>query len=364
MKEREKELYLIKYFNIRKYIFMKFYKEYNNVYVHFLININIIEINNNKHILFDIEKINVKDVLLNNNVFFVFVDIERTNGIFIDDYNAIFQLAFKIIGTNNIYQTYCKPDDTISWKKHVMVKKEIANNGPPLKYVIINFFDFIYKISEMFNCKPIFISHNKSYDKNILKHCLKYYNLNIDIPNWCDTKYQFFYLRDENNKLIYKLDDLIDKLKIKRDMERHIAANDIEYLHKCLLKIYHNNEKLSNLIIKIVNKELKNKIYKNMTKRYNIIINKYETYKINKCIKIFKNNDITKTTFYHIKMEGEKYFKRKYSDRINDFLNIDDNYFIINSKITPEEIIKLSYEEYNELIKLLIKYFGVKNIDK
>ena len=72
-------------------------------------------------------------------------------------------------------------------------------------------------------------------------------------------------------------------------------------------------------------------------------------------------------------MEGEKYFKRKYSDRpsyikridrINDFLNIDDNYFIINSKITPEEIIKLSDEEYNELIKLLNKYFGVKNIDK
>lgn len=153
--------------------------------------------------IFDLNKINKDDIYIKNNHCFILIDTETCNG-FDRKNNAIIQIAFKFIGTNYIFNSYCNPDDSIYWKNDYKnfipkINKENVNNSPNLKEVLLSFKNTINCINDII---PVLIAHNSSFDKNMLELCFNYYNIELGVVKWCNTmNTSFFNIKDENKKI-------------------------------------------------------------------------------------------------------------------------------------------------------------------
>lgn len=284
--------------------------------------------------IFNINKIDQKDVYIKEKYCFILIDTETCNG-FDRENNAIVQLAFMFLGSNYIYNSYCKPDDTIHWKEHYKkfipkIKKEDVINSPSLKDVLISFKNIIYCIE---NITPILIAHNSQFDKNMLNICLDYYDINLEQIEWCNTMNNLiFNIKDENNKSIKSLEKITKYLFKDSHLDFHNAKNDVENLNNCLLKIHKNNEKIAFTILKLVknNKHEEDLFlleYKNILENFNEF-----------CNLDLKNIDVDKSKYinlYKDVLEKEKEiskYKNIIKDKIINLLKSNNNHLYINNK--------------------------------
>lgn len=319
--------------------------------------------------IFNINKIDKKDVYIKENYCFILIDTETCNG-FDRRNNAIVQLAFMFLGTNHIYNTYCKPDDTIPWKENYekfnpKIKKEDVNNSPSLKDVLISFKNIIYYID---NVTPILIAHNSQFDKNMLNICLDYYNIKIEQIKWCNSMNNLiFNIKDENNKSIKSLEKITNYLFKDSYLDFHNAKNDVENLYNCLLKVHDNNEKITSKILKIIKKNNKDEEdlflleYKNILENFNEFCN-FD-------VKNIDINELEYINLYENVLQKEKEiskFKNMIKDKIIKLLKDNNNYLYSNNKEVllneynmrqiDSKKIKDKYPDiYNECIKE-IKY--------
>jgi hypothetical protein len=306
--------------------------------------------------IFNIDNINKDKIIKKEKYIFILLDIETCNGSRSYD-NAIINIAFMFIGTDYIFSSYCKPDNNITWRyldekqkqKHdQLILKEDVENSPILEKVLLEFNKIIHYDD---NFIPIILSHNSGYESSILNYCYEYYDIKLDKVKWCNTA----------NKEILKmakLEKLVEDLKITKTLKFHYAENDVYFLNKCILKKYNTyNENLINKFIEISYEYDKHK-------KYNILIKKYENYLNTKNKN--KNINIESTDFFKFLIEGKEkldYKKEYYSKRyyrIIEFLNIDDDNFIVNSGITPIYILELRDDEYNKFMNILKNKFSVK----
>lgn len=201
--------------------------------------------------IFDINKIDNENIYIKENYCFILIDTETCNG-FDRENNAVIQ----ILGTNYVYNSYCKPDSNICWKRDYKIftpkiKKEDVNNSPFLNDVLISFNNIIHSFN---NVIPILIAHNSSFDKYMLNMCFKYYNINFNSVKWCNTLNKLFFdIKDENNKNIRSLENITKHLFQDVYIKFHDAKNDVENLNNCLLKIHKNNEKICSIVLKSIN---------------------------------------------------------------------------------------------------------------
>lgn len=319
--------------------------------------------------IFNTNKIDKKDIYIKENYCFILIDTETCNG-FDRRNNAIVQLAFMFLGTNHIYNTYCKPDDTIPWKERYekfspKIKKEDVNNSPSLKDVLISFKNIIYYID---NVTPILIAHNSQFDKNMLNICLDYYNIKIEQIKWCNSMNNLiFNIKDENNKSIKSLEKITKYLFKDSCLDFHNAKNDVENLYNCLLKVHDNNEKITSKILKIIKKNNKDEEdlflleYKNILENFNEFCN-FD-------VKNIDINELEYINLYENVLQKEKEiskFKNMIKDKIIKLLKDNNNYLYSNNKEVllneynmrqiDSKKIKDKYPDiYNECIKE-IKY--------
>lgn len=176
------------------------------------------------------------------------INTETCNG-FNRENNSIVQLSFMFLGTNYIYDSYAKPDESIPWlfnNKYYTpdITKNTVKESPDLKIVLLSFLNIISNI----DIEPIFIAHNSSFDKNILELCFKFYNIKYGYNKWCNTMLkEFFDIRNENGKLIKSLKGISLKI-LNQEYKKiilHNSKNDVFILHKCLLKIHNSDDKIS-----------------------------------------------------------------------------------------------------------------------
>lgn len=318
--------------------------------------------------IFNINKIDKKDVYIKENHCFILIDTETCNG-FNRKNNAIVQLAFMFLGTDYIFNSYCKPDDTVPWKENYKkfipkIKKEDVDNSPSLKDVLISFKNIIYCID---NITPILIAHNSPFDKNMLNICLDCYDIKLEKVMWCNTMNNLiFNIKDEKNKSIKSLEKITKYLFKDLHLDFHNAKNDVENLNNCLLKIHKNNENITSTILKLINNNKNEEDlflleYKNILENFNEF-----------CNLDIKNIDINKSEYINIYidvLEKEKEiskYKNIIKDKIINLLKGNNNHIYINNKeILLNEYnmkqldskrIKDSYPDiYNECVKE-IKY--------
>ena len=293
--------------------------------------------------IFDISKINKKDIYIKENHCFILFDVETCNG-FDRKNNAIIQISFMLLGTNYIYNTFCKPDSSTPWminNKYFTskIKKEDVINSPKLENVLQSLKYVIYCIN---NTIPIFIAHNSSFDKNMLNLCLKSYNIDLGYIKWCNTMNKlFFNIKDKNNKNIRSLEKIAKYLFNDLYINFHDAKNDVEILYKCLLKIHNDNDKISSIVLSIIKRNVCNK---------NIFIPKCETIStlknfdencilnIENCILNIENIDEANLIkIYKDILEKEKEiskYKNMIRNRLIDILNNNDNYLCIDGEET------------------------------
>ena len=289
--------------------------------------------------VFNINNIIKEDVLIkqdknNKKYYFIIINLETCNGISRKN-NSIVQLSFMILGTNYIYDTYSKPDESIPWmvgNKYFIsnITKNTVKYSPNLKDVLLSFL----KIISIFNnIEPIFIAHNSSFNKDILKLCFDFYNINFEYDKWCNTMNKdFFNIRDNNGKFIKSLKK-IEKILLNENEQINLnnSKNNLYILYKCLLKIHKCDDKISFIIFKSMNidEKIDNNnedskiILSNLLNEYNEIINKEKEILNHKMI---------------------------IENQIKKFLKSDD-YLIINNK-------KISYKE------ITLKTFFEENINK
>lgn len=284
--------------------------------------------------IFDINKINKNDIYVKENFCFILIDTETCNG-FDKKNNAIIQLAFMFLGTDYIFNSYCKPDNTIPWRNNYekfipKIKKEDLNNAPCLIEVLISFKKIIYCIEDI---KPVLIAHNSSFDKNMINLCFNYYNMEFGNIKWCNTMNSlFFNIKDEKDKYIKSL-EAISKCLFQNDiLDFHDAKNDVYNLYKCLLKIHKNNEEIVCLVLKSIknNKYEKDKFlleYKSILDNFNEFCN---------FDKITITTDNSKyIELYQKILEKEKEiskYKNIIKDRIIDLLKNNGNHLYVNNK--------------------------------
>lgn len=318
--------------------------------------------------IFNINKIDKKDVYIKENHCFILIDTETCNG-FNRENNAIVQLAFMFLGTDYIFNSYCKPDDTVTWKENYKkfipkIKKEDVEYSPSLKDVLISFKNIIYCID---NITPILIAHNSPFDKNMLNICLDCYDIKLEKVMWCNTMNNLiFNIKDEKNKSIKSLEKITKYLFKDLHLDFHNAKNDVENLNNCLLKIHKNNENITSTILKLINNNKNEEDlflleYKNILENFNEFCNLY-----------IKNIDVNKSEYINIYidvLEKEKEiskYKNIIKDKIINLLKGNNNHIYINNKeILLNEYnmkqldskkIKDSYPDiYNECVKE-IKY--------
>jgi DNA polymerase III epsilon subunit-like protein len=289
--------------------------------------------------IFDINNINKTDILIkqdenNNKYCFIIIDMETCNGISRKN-NSIIQLSFMFLGTNYIYDTYTRPDDSIPWmieNKYFSsnITKNTIKDSPFLEYILLSFL----KIISIFNdIEPIFIAHNASFNKEILEMCFNFYNIKFRYNKWCNTMNKnFFNIRNNNGKLIKSLKNISQTLlneKGNNNIILHNSKNDLYILYRCLLKIYICDDNLSSIIFKTININEKDKNNNNSNEdKINIsnLLDKYYDI-INKEEEILKDKNI-------IENEFKKFLK-------------NDDYIIINNKkiIFKEITIKDFFEE-------------------
>jgi hypothetical protein len=239
------------------------------------------------------------------------------------------------LGTDYIYSSYCKPDDTIPWKEYYKnfipkIKKEDVNNSPHLKDVLISFKNIIYCID---NITPILIAHNSQFDKYMLNVCLNYYDIRLENVEWCNTMNNLvFNIKDENNKSIKSLEKITKYLFKDSHSVFHNAKNDVENLNNCLLKIHKNNENITSIILKLIkNNKHEDDLflleYKNILENFNEF-----------CNLDLKNIDDDKSKYINLYkdiLEKEKEiskYKNIIKDKIVNLLNSNNNHLYINNK--------------------------------
>lgn len=290
--------------------------------------------------IFDINNINKTDVLIkqdenNNKYCFIIIDMETCNGISRKN-NSIIQLSFMFLGTNYIYDTYTRPDDSIPWmiaNKYFSsnITKNTIKDSPFLENILLSFL----KIISIFNdIEPIFIAHNASFNKEILEMCFNFYNIKFGYNKWCNTMNKnFFNIRNNNGKLIKSLKNISQTLlneKGNNNIILHNSKNDLYILYRCLLKIYICDNNLSSIIFKTININEKDKNNNNSNEdKINIsnLLDKYYDI-INKEKEILKDKNI---------IENE--FKK--------FLKNDDYIIVNNKKIIFKEITIKDFFEVN-----------------
>lgn len=202
-------------------------------------------------IIFDINNVDKKDISIKNKSCFIIIDTETCNGIDKKN-NAIVQLAFKFIGTDFIFNSYCKPNENIPWRTKYeryipTITKEKVNDSPFLKNVLISFNNIINCLDDI---NPIFIAHNSDFDKDILELCFNNYNIKLHKLGWSNTMDKsFFDLKDKNNKSIKSLEKISKYLFKDLNIEFHNAKNDVENLYNCLLKVHKDDEKIISIVL-------------------------------------------------------------------------------------------------------------------
>jgi DNA polymerase III epsilon subunit-like protein len=316
--------------------------------------------------IFNINNINKEDILIksdnfNNKYCFIIIDTETCNG-FDRTNNAIIQLSFMFLGTDYIYDSYAKPDISIPWmlkNKYYKsnITKNTVKNSPELKIVLLSFLNIISNIN---NIEPIFIAHNSSFDKTILELCFKFYDMKYENNKWCNTMIKdIFNIRDENGKFIKSLKGISREILDKEydNIILHNSKNDVFILHKCLLKTYNSDDKISSIILKITtNKDIKKKYEidinnKIFIKDFKDILKNVDEFCFHKNRKTNISNLIDE--YYNIINEEEKILKRK--NKIENEFKIylkNDNYIIINNKkIIFKEITFKDFIEENIIKK-------------
>lgn len=316
--------------------------------------------------IFNVNNIDKTNIFVKNNYCFILIDTETCNGFDRKD-NAIIQLAFKFLGTNYIFNSYCKPDESISWminnKNFISkIKKEDVINSPELKDVLLSFKDVIYCIKDI---TPIFVAHNSSFDRDMLNLCLKYYNMDLGYVKWCNTMNKlFFNIKDENNKNIRSLENITKYLFKDLYINFHDAKNDVENLNNCLLKIHKNNDKIISIIMNIV--EAKNKEEDSFLLEYKNILDNFNEF-CNLNVTHINVNNSDYINLYKDILEKEKEIT-KYKNTIkskiikllehnNNYLDTDNKEIFLNEynmKQLDSKMIKDSYPD--------VYYKCVKNI--
>jgi DNA polymerase III epsilon subunit-like protein len=238
------------------------------------------------------------------------------------------------LGTNYIYDTYSKPDDSIPWmteNKHFIsnITKNTVKKSPNLENVLLSFLEII---SDFNNINPIFIAHNSSFNKDILNLCFDFYNIKCKYNKWCNTMNKdFFNVRGDNGKFIRSLKKISKNLLNENEYKNDILNNskyDIFILYKCLLKIHKCDDKISSIIFKSININEKNEDHNEDEKiNFSNILSEYYNI-INKEKEILNNKMI-------IEDEIKKLLKNK------DYVIID------NKKITYKEITLKNFLEEN-----------------
>lgn len=229
--------------------------------------------------IFNINKINKNDILIKNKHCFILIDTETCNGIDKEN-NAIVQLAFNFLGTDYIFNSYCKPNENIPWRikyeRYIpTITKEKVHNSPLLKNVLISFNNIIHCLN---NVNPILIAHNSCFDKDILELCFNNYSINLYDVTWCNTMNKlFFNIKDENNKYIKSLEKIYKNLFHGSNTEFHNAKNDVEILYNCLLKVHKNDDTIISIVLSSF--KITNSIYvKNGIYIYVLLLNDYNFY--------------------------------------------------------------------------------------
>lgn len=319
--------------------------------------------------IFNVNNIEKTNIFVKNNYCFILIDTETCNG-FDKNNNAIIQLAFKFIGTDYIFNSYCKPDRSISWminNKYFTpkIRKEDVINSPELKDVLQSFKDIIYCIKDI---TPIFIAHNSSFDRDMLDLCLKYYNMNLGRVKWCNTMNKlFFNIKDENNKNIRSLENITKYLFKNLYMEFHDAKNDVENLYNCLLKIHKNNDKIISIVINIIetnNNENSGFLleYKNILENFNEFCNFDKTH----------INDADYINIYKDILDKEKEilkYKNTIKSKIinlleknNNYLDIDNKEIFLNEYNMKQLNSKMIKDNYPDIYDKCIKNIKYKKI--
>lgn len=283
--------------------------------------------------IFDLNKINKDDIYIKNNHCFILIDTETCNG-FDRKNNAIIQIAFKFIGTNYIFNSYCNPDDSIYWKNDYKnfipkINKENVNNSPNLKEVLLSFKNTINCINDII---PVLIAHNSSFDKNMLELCFNYYNIELGVVKWCNTmNTSFFNIKDENKKNIKSLEKITKHLLQEENINFHNAEDDVKNLNNCLLKIHKNNENIVLIVLKMLDSY--EKIDKTFLLEYKNILENFNEF----CDFNPKNtvNNIEIINLYEDILKKEKEItncKNIIKNKIIDLLNNNNNCIYIQNK--------------------------------
>lgn len=284
--------------------------------------------------VFNLNNITKENVLIkkdknNKKYCFIIIDLETCNGISRKN-NSIIQLSFMFLGTNYIYDTYSKPDDSIPWmteNKYFMsnITKNTVKNSPTLKNVLLSFLKII---SNFNNINPIFIAHNSSFSKDILELCFDFYNIKCEYNKWCNTMNKdFFNVRDDNGNFIKSLKK-ISKILLNENEYKNNSKQDISILYKCLLKIHKCDDKISSIILKSINVNEKNKDDSEDKKiKLSNLLNEYYNI-INKEKEILNHKMIIE-------------------DKIKKFLKNNDYVIVDNKKITYKEITLKNFFEEN-----------------
>lgn len=324
--------------------------------------------------IFNINNINKEDILIkydkyNKKYCFIILDIETCNGILREN-NSIIQLSFMFLGTNYIYDTYAKPDNSIPWmvnNKYYKsdITKDTVKNSPELKYVLLSFLNIILNLDDI---EPIFIAHNSSFDKSILELCLKFYDIKYKYNKWCNTmRKDFFDIKDENGKFIKSLKNISLKLLNEKKYENivlHNSKNDVYILYECLLKMHKSDDKISSIIFKIVidisNKSVNRKSEndnKVFIKNFKDILKNVDEF----CYYKNRKNNISDiiNEYYNVINEEKKILKRKnvIENQIENILK-NKNYIIVNNKkIMFKEITFKDFIEENIMKKQYKKLY-------
>lgn len=290
--------------------------------------------------IFDINNINKKDILIkydedNNKYCFILIDVKTCNGIS-RKCNSIVQLSFMFLGTNYIYDSYTKPQDSIPWivnNKYFKsdITKNIVKFSPNLKDVLLSFLNII---SSFDDTEPIFVAHNSSFDKDILKLCFNFYDIKFEYSKWCNTMNKnFFNMRNSNGKIIRSLKHISQTLL---NEEENDFNNNLHILYKCLLKLYNCDGQISSIIFKNININEKNKMEK---------INKSDIEKINISILLDK--------YYYIISKEKEILKQKniIENMFKKILKSKDYIISDNKKIMFKEITFKDFIEENIIKK-------------
>lgn len=316
--------------------------------------------------IFDIKKINKKDIFIKNNYCFIILDTETCNGLSKVN-NSIIQIAFTFLGTDYIFNSYCKPNESIPWKtddeKFISkIKKEDLIFSPDLKKVLLSFKNIIHSIN---NTIPVLIAHNSYFDEKMINMCFKYYNIDIGKIEWCNTMNNtFFNIKDKNNKSIKSLENISKYLFKDIKINFHNAKNDVKALNDCLFKVHKNTENIASIVFEFINqKKYKNDIFMS---EYKDILNNYEEFSINKLddskiIKIYKKILEKEKEIVKCKNDIKNKIIKTLIDN-NNYLCIDNNEIYLNEYTMKQLDTSKIKNNYPEIYEESIKHVNYKKI--